>query len=279
MKIARIACLVALTAVVAAPIAASPAPLARIETLVGKAPAWYTPELHARVLASGTKGVALPEGSAVPASSLAFLGIRPGQLLIIGGGTLCSSNFVFHNGPNYAIGTAGHCGNPGAQVTMVTGPGLLLNIGSISVSVNGGIGNDFALIPINPALSNRVSPSMAIWGGPTGNYFGPGAPRIVRHVGWGLVVGTGGLPRVGVGTVWTPTEWRFAGVIYSGDSGSGAEGAAGLAIGNITHRQTIAGVNTGINFGTSISRILQITGLPLATCRNIPWPYFGCPHI
>ena len=280
MKIARLAFVAALAAALAAPEMGSTAPALKAVPLSAPAPSWYTPELHAQVLASGAEGVALPESVQVPTSSLAFLGIRPGQFIIVGGGTLCSTNFVFRNGANWAIGTAGHCGNVGAQVTMLALPRVLFNIGTIIKSVNGGPGNDFALIAINPALNSLVSPSMAFWGGPTSNYWGPNKPLLVRHIGWGAGVGAGGTPRVGLGVEWSPTLWRFAGLIVHGDSGSGAINEKSKAIGNITHIMVDTRYLVPLfNGGTAMPRILAIAGLPLATCGPSPWPLYGCPGL
>ena len=249
-------------------------------TLKAPAPSWYTPALHEQVLAAGTQGVPLPADADIPASSLAFLGIRPGQLLIIDGGTLCTSNFVFTNGGNFFIGTAGHCGNEGDQVTMLYLPGGLVDIGNIVYSTgDAGIGHDFALISIKPALNGDVSPSMAHWGGPTGVYTGSG-PEVVLHSGWGLVVGTGGTPRAGVGVEWTANEWRFEGVITPGDSGSAARVLGGQAAGNITHIAVDGGVFPPVfNAGTSMTKIMQLIGgtYQLATCSAIPWPLPDCP--
>lgn len=249
-------------------------------TLAEPAPAWYTPELHRQVLAAGPRGVAIPDGVTIPTSSLAFLGIRPGQLLIIEGGTLCTSNFVFTSGGNFFIGTAGHCGEVGDQVTMLYLPGGLVNIGNVVLSTgDAGIGNDFALISINPALSGDVSPSMAHWGGPTGVYTGS-APAVVVHSGWGAVIGTGGTPRAGIGVDFEGPDWRFAGAITPGDSGSGATVFGGPAVGNITHIAVDSREFPPVFMtGTSIAKILQIAGgYTLATCPlAIPWPLPGCP--
>lgn len=283
MKIARLAFAAALLAALAAPSIASPAPTVTAPTvtaipLKAPAPAWYTPELHAKVLAAGAAGVPIPEEAAVPMSSLAFLGIRPGQFIIVGD-SLCSSNFVFRNGANYAIGTAGHCGGVGAPVTMLTAPRGLVNIGNVTKSVNGGIGNDFALISIKPELNNYVSPSMAIWGGPKGAHTS-GIPLLVRHVGWGAGIGAGGTPRVGIGLTWNPANrWTFIGTIAPIDSGSGAIDPQWKAVGNITHLLVGPVPNLHTAAGTSMTRISAIAGLPLATCGPSPWPLYGCPGL
>jgi len=249
------------------------------------APAWYTPELHRRAVAAGANGVAIPREAAIPASSLAFLGIRPGQLILLtnnaaGTTSVCTSNFIFTDSSgNFFVGTAGHCGSVGDSVDMLFLPVGLANIGQVVLSTgDAGIGNDFALISINPALYQDVSPSMAFWGGPTGAFTGSGL-TVVEHIGWGVGVGTGGTPRVGLGVEFTPNEWRFEGLITPGDSGSGANTLGGLAAGNITHISIDLSHPEDI-VGTSIRKILQIlgSGFRLATCPSAtPWPLPGCP--
>lgn len=261
-------------------------PLTKWKAIDTTAPAWATWDLHQRAVAAGTKGVAIPADANIPVSSLAFLGIRPGQLLMLwspDGGTVsfCTSNFVFSNGSQYFIGMAGHCAQKGWDVDMLALPFGIVNIGQVVLSTgDAGIGNDFGLIAIDPSLNQWVSPSMAHWGGPTGAYTGSG-PAVVQHTGWGLVVGTGGTPRVGLGTTWTPDEWRFIGVINLVDSGSGANVLGGLAAGNITHIAVSVGGDglVGTGAGTSIQKILRIAaGYQLQTCSlAIPWPLPGCP--
>jgi hypothetical protein len=286
----RLVAIALLSTSLAAPLAARSAEttqLGAFRTISTKAPAWYTREVQQKVVAAGTKGYRIPDGFTMPvATSLAFLGIRPGQLIIIfnsGGFSLCTSNFVFSNGYSYAIGTAGHCGAVGDQVSMVTAPRVLVNIGNITKSTgDAGIGNDFALISIKPELNRIVSPSMAFWGGPTGPYSTTKVPLVLKHIGWGAVIGTGGTPRVGVGTYYSSTAYTFIGAITPGDSGSGATALNNQAVGNITHIFVGIGGGQGLTHtaaGTSIIRILQIAGLPLATCGPSPWPLYGCAHL
>jgi hypothetical protein len=254
--------------------------VAEWKPLKAAVPAWYSQELHARVLAAGPAGVAVPAEAEIPTSSLTYLGIRPGQLILLSGGAMCTSNFVFRSGSQHYIGTAGHCGNTGEQVTMLFLPLGLVDIGNVVQSTGAGstLGNDFALISIKQSLNQYVSPSLAHWGGPTGVYTGNG-PAVVMHTGWGLGIGTGGTPRAGLGIEWTANEWIFEGAVTFGDSGSGAIVAGGLAAGNITSIH----VNSGrfpfvFNAGTSMRRIMQMVGgLQLATCPAIPWPLPGCP--
>src|SRR3990170_3851343 len=92
-------------------------------------PAWYTPQLHARVVEAGSRGdvVPIPDSVDYPASGLLFTGIRPGAWIVSPAG--CTTNFVFGSLRNYFIGTAGHCAKVGQQVTLVAAPGVLMNIG------------------------------------------------------------------------------------------------------------------------------------------------------
>jgi len=269
----------------AAPIAARSAPEGHWTALRMKAPSWANDALYRAAIKAGSRGVQLPNDVEVPAAAaLAFLGIRPGELLyfpIPGGFTLCSSNFVFRNGANYAIGTAGHCANAGQAVFMVFAPKVFKRIGTVVKSTgDAGIGNDFALIAIDPALNKLVSPSMAFWGGPTSAYSGTAVPGFIRHIGWGLGVGMG-MPRTGIATYYSTSRYYFIGAIFEGDSGSGAESGQKAAVGNITHISCCAdefGIHIGA--GTSIPKILQLAGLPLATCASgLPWPKYGCPKL
>lgn len=266
-----------------APAAAKSAPAPVFQKISTQAPSWYTKAFHERVMAAGDRGVAIPTGVSVTASSTAFLGIRPGQQIIIGnllgGFSLCTSNFVFKQGDNYWIGTAGHCGKVGEPVSMIFLPNAIANIGTITKSTgDAGIGDDFALISIRQSLNNRVSPSMAHWGGPKFAYAGTTAPNIVKHTGHGLGIGTGGTPRLGFGIYYSSTRYTFLGLINKGDSGGPANTGNNQALGNITHISVDLSYGIGTVAGTSIRRILQVAGVPLATCaKALPWPSYGCP--
>ncbi|HVE91428.1 MAG TPA: hypothetical protein VNE62_03865 [Actinomycetota bacterium] len=78
-----------------------------VDRLAAEAPDWFTRDFAIRTAAAGPAGVPLPAEAKVPASSLAFVGIRPGQQIIISNNadltqadyfSLCTSNFVFTNG-------------------------------------------------------------------------------------------------------------------------------------------------------------------------------------
>jgi hypothetical protein len=238
-------------------------------------PDWYTPALHARVVAAADRGesVSLPEGTDYETSALLFTGIRPGSWIISPAG--CTANFVFGSAADYYIGTAGHCADVGDEVTIVAAPGVLMDIGTTVKSVDAGIGNDFALIDVSPAMEQYVNPSMAYFGGPTG----AGDPQpndVVQHAGHGLVIGTGGTPRAGVvvyrGNGEGGDAFAWVGAASPGDSGSAVRLSDGLAAGDLTHLVVGGEYVPGDVAGTTIDRMLQIAGKPLATAPDGPDP-------
>jgi hypothetical protein len=74
---------------------------------------WYVPALHARVVAATEQGqtIAVPAGVELPASALLFTGIRPCSWMV--SPMRCTMNFVFGDGNDYFLGTAGHCAQVG----------------------------------------------------------------------------------------------------------------------------------------------------------------------
>jgi hypothetical protein len=198
-------------------------------------------------------------------------GIRPGALLLIvtdSSISLCSMAHLYGS----AISTAGHCGKSGDPATVIAGFGnradatgvVLLDFGTFGTSVDNGLGNDYALININPAYSSLVTPTMCFWGGPRGVYTKTGAvasldwpnngdpsvsvtpdpflAQTLVHYGHGAGVGAGGTPRVSQTISWGADHFMFFGAIAPGDSGSGANtllgdtvGANMQAAGIITH--------------------------------------------
>jgi hypothetical protein len=226
-------------------------------------PAWFTDELAARVDAADGVPVAAPTDAPLPGE----IGIRPGSWMLAPAG--CTMNFVFGSPGSYSIGTAGHCGNAGEQVTLLTlAPGganpVLVDVGTIQTSVNGGIGNDFALVSIRPELQSWVSPTIAAVAGPCGSYSGAG-PEPVFHYGHGLAVGTGGTPRAGLALTWEASAFGWSGAAAPGDSGSAVRVNTGMqAAGDLTHLVVDTNWLPSYIAGTRMSRILQIAGQPLA---------------
>lgn len=229
---------------------------------------------------SGTTGSCLGSSGSAPTSSTVPttpsgverppVGIGPGTWLIslfctsVGGVQVpdgfawCTANFVFQSGGSYGLGTAGHCAAKDALASPVTAvvtpppevcadggscaPGLYA-IGTFKVVHNGGLGDDFALISIDPAFNSWLRPTMPVFGGPTGSYTGglagvsaqsvsagpvtallPGyTPAVVGHCGHGVVVGTGDTCRTSAGLFASSTWYAWYGASTPGDSGSGVE--------------------------------------------------------
>jgi hypothetical protein len=226
-------------------------------------PSWFTDELAAQVDAANGAPVAAPTDAPLPGE----IGIRPGSWMIAPSG--CTMNFIFGSPGSYSIGTAGHCGKAGEDVVLLTlAPGganpVLVDVGTISKSVDGGIGNDFAIVPIRPELQSWVSPTIAVVAGPCGSYTGSG-PEAVFHYGHGLAIGTGGTPRAGLALKWETDAFGWTGAAIFGDSGSAVRVNSGMqAAGDLTHLVVDDRWLPSYIAGTRMSRILQIAGQPLA---------------
>jgi hypothetical protein len=268
-------------------------------------PSWYDAAYAKQVLAAGTKGARLPEGATLPdgtggnrAVGLATTGIRPGTWLVTlmtgpdeVGFAWCTANFVFTKNGGYGLGTAGHCaakdalgGFPDvtAYVVPPVGSGGLpgfYHIGKFVLSHNNDIGDDFAMIAIDPAYASWVNPGMPVWGGPTGTYTS-NAATVVKHFGHGLGVGAGGTPRAGVAPIWTARNghaFAWYGVGFEGDSGSAVNVVTGEGAGNFTHIVILDGIPgeilPGMLAGTRLTYIQQIAnGWTLVPGPMVPTP-------
>jgi hypothetical protein len=223
-------------------------------------PAWFTDELAARVDAANGAPVAAPNDAPLPGE----IGIRPGSWMIAPSG--CTMNFVFGSPGSYSIGTAGHCAANGDEVVLLTlAPGganpVLVEVGTVTRSVDGGIGNDFAIVSIRPELQSWVSPTIAVVAGPCGSYTGSG-PEPVFHYGHGLAIGTGGTPRAGLALRWERDAFGWTGAAIFGDSGSAVRVTNLAAAGDLTHLVVDTNWLPSFIVGTRIGRIQQIAGPP-----------------
>jgi hypothetical protein len=194
---------------------------------------------------------------------------------------------------SYDISTAGHCGRPGDTATVIAGTGnrgdatgvILLDFGTFATSHDGGLGNDWALIDINPAYQGLVTPTMCFWGGPRGMYTNTGqvvgvnfpnnglVPQVsltpdptlaqtVVHYGHGTGVGAGGTPRAGEAIAWGASHFMFFGAISPGDSGSGANTLLGDTVGA---NMEAAGIMTHLFIDPLMRQGLGIMGGTRAT--------------
>jgi hypothetical protein len=209
--------------------------------------------------------VAAPKDAPLPSE----VGIRPGAWMIAPAG--CTMNFIFSRSGQFAIGTAGHCVDEvGQNVVLLTlAPGganpVLVDVGTVLARRDNGIGDDFALVSIRPELYPWVSPTTAVVGGPCGPYTGFG-PESVAHYGHGLVIGTGGTPRLGLALTWRSDSYGWSGLAIFGDSGSPARVTTLPAAGNLTHLVVDSNWLPSFIAGTRIGRMLQIaSGWSLAS--------------
>lgn len=241
-------------------------------------PKWFTPGFKKQVNRAGTQGKALPRRLAGPSATDICPGIDPNSptpsTSVVSAGTCevypygCTANFIYSDGTQQYIGTAGHCvDNVGQDVYMqVNSPGVgasIADVGTVSKFVNGGVGNDYAVIAIRPGFA--VDPKLPE-GGPQGIYTGcgPAVPVEYWGHGFGVAVGQGKLEG-GLATNWYDDGYGWTGVGAPGDSGSGVVTVTGLqAAGDFTHLIVDPGAYPGSDSaGTRITKILAATGLQL----------------
>jgi hypothetical protein len=240
-----------------------------ITPLAAPEPAWFTDALARRAWAAAQFGaaVALPDEADVPTSSLLFPGVRPGTRMV--SPYSCTLNYVFGAGANLSIGTAGHCARVGQDVTVVTAPGVLVNIGTAVKRVANGIGDDFALIRIRPQMRKYVSASMSYLGGPTGL----AAPRqgdAILYAGHGALIGHGGSARAGIVSYRSGSGFGWLGPAAIGDSGAPVRLLDGRAAGALTHVIVDPAALPTTVAGTTVSRMQQIAGLPVVEAGALP---------
>lgn len=204
----------------------------------------------------------VPAASPTSAAEL----IQPGGRMLRPHG--CTLNFVFEGvGPQRPvyIGTAGHCVDTvGQRVTMAGGA-----IGTVAYRILD-FPDDFALVQIDEALRDQVSPEVRGLGGPTGSTTAAstGVGDGVRLYGHGMVYGSTELTRgrQGVLTRDDSYEWHAALPAIFGDSGGPVLHApSGQALGVIS---AISADQTRPHTvkGTTVERALELVaeaGLPV----------------
>jgi hypothetical protein len=221
-------------------------------------------------LRGGGKGstAAAPVDAPLPGQ----VGIRPGSMMI--SPFICTMNYIFQKGATVAIGTAGHCLKGNEPVVLLTlaptgGNPVLVELGKVLLKRDGGIGHDYGLVKVPASRLDWVFPTIADVGGPCGEYAG-GDPWPVAHYGHGLIGGTGGTPRAGVGIEsdvprgfdleWDKDSFAWVGELSGGDSGSPVRIAQLPAVGNLTHGIALnvpAPQPSALGWGT---RITTVTG-------------------
>jgi hypothetical protein len=254
-------------------------------TLRTSKPAWFTTTFKKQVNKSGNKGKAKPQADG-PGATDVCPGIDPSSptpaTTVVSAGTCevypygCTANFIYSNGSQYFIGTAGHCVDKVGQAVymQVNTPGVgasIANVGTVSKFVNGGVGNDYSVIAIAPGFT--VDPKLP-QGGPQGIYTGCG-PTAVLHYGhgYGVAVAQGKLEG-GLATNWYDDGYGWTGAGAPGDSGSAVVTADGFqAAGDFTHLIVDIGAYPGSDLaGTRITKILAGTGLSLVNADGTRTP-------
>lgn len=200
-------------------------------------------------------------------SDLLCTGIRPGASL----SNSCTINFIFTDGSAIYAGTAGHCIGVGNRAAI---PGVG-QVGTVVFSRAGGVGQDFALIEIDPAFHDRVSAEMCDFGGPSDTFdggFALGTPTLQTGHGGGGVGDLPPRPKTGSFLSWGARSFQYVGGSVPGDSGSPVRLAGGEALGTLTHINLLIPVQ---NFGTTWDGGLDMaaeegfTGLELVTSQNL----------
>ena len=142
--------------------------------------------------------------------------------------------------------------------------GTFVNLGPVAYARAAGIGEDFGIVQIPPALASRVRPSVPVWGGPSA--VSNDVSGVVCYFGRGIVFGEvfPTMGRVGYG-LGTSNDGSFdaAGPLGSGDSGAALEtctpGGDAQAAGIITHG---AGMTepavTALLFGTTVNKAIAM---------------------
>ncbi|MFL5895695.1 MAG: hypothetical protein ACJ76Z_11380 [Thermoleophilaceae bacterium] len=266
--------LVAGVAVLALAVAAGPA-TANVSTLRAPHPKFMTAKFRKQVRRSGSHGKPAPKQDG-PGPLDVCPGVDPNSpspsTSVVSAGTCevypygCTANFIYSNGSQYYVGTAGHCvDRTGQDVYMqVATPGIgptIADIGTVAKHVDGGVGNDYSVIAIRPGFA--VDPKSPA-GGPQGIYTGCG-PETVRYWGhgYGVAVAQGKLEG-GLATNWYDDGYGWTGVGAPGDSGSGVLTTSGQAAGDFTHLIVNYPGYPGSDLaGTRITKILAGTGLSL----------------
>lgn len=207
-------------------------------------------------------GLATPEaaGDCVEASqetaSYRCDGIRPGVRMTSPAG--CTMNFVFTDGTDLYMGTAGHCVSGVGDRVRIAGEGT---VGTVVVEEL-----DWALVRLDDDLHDRVDPQMCYWGGPTDLVTGdPGPGTLLKQYGHGILLGwtSPTRPRGGVATKWTEWTVDYNGPQVWGDSGSPVITADGGAAGSVS--SIGPSLNGGLLTAQRISKGIEVSEQALGT--------------
>lgn len=199
-------------------------------------------------------------------------GIRPGSWMSAPSACTMAHVVADATGALYIL-TAGHCVDAvGQRVALVTEG----DIGHVVAFRNAGVGQDYALVRIDPQHYGEINPSMVGWGGPVGMATAP-ETGLARQYGWGYLTWMAGHAsrcRAGLTEVdfWGAASWSYLGQVSSGDSGSGVNAPGGGAMGILTHGGGIVIANQviGTRADYALQRLEAATGLDLHIVDGAP---------
>lgn len=279
--------LIALAALPAAAAAKSPA-----QTREAEAPFWMeSPQIRQQIDAAGPRGLSYAEIEALVRLGLAGdenadepvadpcptaePNTEPGSVhtnACITYPAGCTANFLYRagstppgevsDGRNDFIGTAGHCVDHSGQPVYMDKNGAVARVGEVFKHVNGGPGNDTALVRLDPG-QQMDSEMPGVPGAPSGIYTECAGGQAVTWWGhgFGVAVGPGNLG-TGADTTWYDRLFTWTGDALPGDSGSGVVLTdSKLAAGDLTHLVVDPRrYATNINAGTRMTNILAWAG-------------------
>lgn len=178
-------------------------------------------------------------------------GIRPGAALTgpSGGGAFCTIAWALRSGSDVYVTTAGHCVGVGQRVGTpgvgAFGTTVARKCGATPLFETCEPGFDYALILVDAAKASLVTNDQCAWGTPARVLTERDTvPRVVKHHGYGLVLGGNDLTRAREGASVLMDDARkfgFWGAAAPGDSGSAA-----MAEDLLTGEKTALGIITHI---------------------------------
>ncbi len=191
-------------------------------------------------------------GMPIPGPPEECPGIRPGARLTNG----CTMNFLFTDGTDHYMGTAGHCTSFVGQSMGATGIGPF---GSVAYRHYSGVGHDFALIRVDDAMVDQLDPNMCAWSGPRDAEPETHAYQPMHHYGWGVATNDQAHTRARTGylTAVSDTTISFTSYASGGDSGSPATNVLGSGLGILTHVQSNV-YGDRVVYGTHIEQAISM---------------------
>lgn len=197
--------------------------------------------------------------------------IHPGAGVYLPG-AFCTMDFIVTDGTDLYVGTAGHCvSGTGGRARVAGG----LAFGTVALD---GARGDWAFIRVDAEDRDKVDPTLAQWGGPTGVRAPLLAGEVVLHYGHGASLGQVPETRGRAGEVLLAgaesSSFLFAGSVDSGDSGSPVVLATGEAAGIVVATVFLAGEPVPVTFASrfdlALDELSDALGKPVGLVSGAP---------